>query len=262
MNKDKNSVIKSGKVLLTMGIIFSIILFLPLIIAINDTIGAVILVVVLYVIISPLLILGVRMIKSPDKYIKTSVSYIYGADSTIYLNKGYTYDIACNLYCKRTGKTIDELTEDDEDEIWHCSYDDFTYLMAWIIENDYYQYSALHYGEDGEKGWMQTINKIKNRTYEATDFFLLTDGVLFKKEISDKAIDFIQEYSNGSLYNDGHFYLKEDNVIGGLEVDVQDFAKKELNSEVYGFRFTWEDYDKFKVYIDNAYKKYMNKVGE
>lgn len=262
MNKDKNSVIKSGKVLLTMGIIFSVLLFLPLIIAINDTIGAVILVVVLYVIISPLLILGVRMKKNPEKYIKTSVSYIYGADSTIYLNKGYTYDIACNLYCKRTGKTNEELTEADEDEIWHCSYDDFTYLMAWIIENGYYQYSSQHYGEDGEKGWMKTIDKIKNRTYEATDFFLLTDGVLFKDEISDQIVDFIQEYSNSSLCNDGQFYLKEGNVIGGLEVDVQDFARKQLNSDIYGFKFKWDDYDKFKVYIDTAYKKYLDKVGK
>ena len=38
----------------------------------------------------------------------------------------------------------------------------------------------------------------------------------------------------------------------------QEYEKK-LNSEIYGFKFTWEDYDKFKVYIKNAYKKYKTK---
>lgn len=44
------------------------------------------------------------------------------------------------------------------------------------------------------------------------------------------------------------------------ENEVRKFAKEKLNSELYGFPFRWEDYDAFKVHIDEAYQKWTDAV--
>ena len=73
---------------------------------------------------------GYKKIKNPDKYVVTSSSLNKNCvDTAIYQNKGYTYDIACELYCEKTGKIKIKLNEDDERIIWSCSYDDFAYLL-------------------------------------------------------------------------------------------------------------------------------------
>ena len=45
--------------------------------------------------------------------------------------------------------------------------------------------------------------------------------------------------------------------MDSYEDEVRKFAKENLNAELYGFPFRWEDYDAFKVHIDKAYAEYI-----
>ena len=53
-------------------------------------------------------------------------------------------------------------------------------------------------------------------------------------------------------------------VIGyfknAYENEVRKFAEEQLHAELYGFPFRWEDYDVFKVKIDEAYQKWTEVV--
>lgn len=210
-----------------------------------------------------LIAFGNYLINNPQKYTVNTNTGMENYDPNlfivIYKNKGYTYDTACELYCKKFNKNKDEISEKENKIIWNCSYDDIVYLFMWIVENNFYQYFSYEYGdEDGEEErWMEFINKIKNRQEKPTEYFILTDGYLFKKEISSKVWDFIDKYyCYATEIKNGHYEIAKGNLIGAYEVDLENFIKNELNSELYGFDFEWKDYDKFKQNIDKAYERY------
>lgn len=192
-----------------------------------------------------------------SKNIKLDPNYSDNERKKIYFNKGFSYEDACKNYCNQNNKSKDNLTEEDKKIIWDYSWDDFTYFLAWIIENNYYQFCEYEYGEDAREDLMKYIHEIKTRKKTPVDFLETTEGRLYVGEISEKRRNFILDYfHNSCIYKDGHYYLKQENKIGSYLVDLEKFAKEELNSEIYGFKFRWEDYDKFKIHIDEAYKKY------
>lgn len=198
-----------------------------------------------------------------SKNIKLDPNYSDNERKKIYFNKGFSYEDACKNYCNQNNKSKDNLTEEDKKIIWDYSWDDFTYFLAWIIENNYYQFCEYEYGEDAREDLMKYIHEIKTRKKTPVDFLETTEGRLYVGEISEKIRNFILDYfDNSYIYKDGHYYLKQENKIGSYLVDLEKFAKEELNSEIYGFKFIWEDYDKFKTYIDEAYKKYKIGVEE
>lgn len=209
-----------------------------------------------------LIVYGKYMSNNPEKYAfsnNTSMgNYDANQSIVIYKNKGYTYDTACELYCKKFNKNKEDINEKENKTIWNCSYDDIVYLFMWIVENDFYKYFEYEYGdEDGEEEkWMELIAKIKNRQEKPTEYFILTDGYLFKQEISSQIWEFIDKYyCNATVMKNEHLEIA---IIGAYEADLENFIKNELNSELYGFDFEWEDYDKFKPIIDKAYNKFLS----
>ena len=157
----------------------------------------------------------------------------------LYKNKGYTYGIACELYCKQFAKNEKTLTEEDKKIIWGNSYDDFSYLLMWISENNYYQPSA-EMDEDDIRETRNFIARIKRHTKTPADFLEGSEGYFMEDEVKEKARAFVKEYFEGS-YPD----------------EVKAFAKEHLNAELYGFPFRWEDYEAFKPRIDEAYREYQ-----
>lgn len=180
-------------------------------------------------------------------------------DTAIYKNKGWTYEIAEKLYCGRLGKNPDELTKEDEEAIWDYSYDDFAYLLMWIIEKDFYRFAPEQYGAENEEDQMEFIARIKNRKVIPTDFFIENEGFLYEEEIKPEALGFVLEYIDGSEYVKGRNVPKKGDYIGAYEAEVEQFAKEKLNSDIFGFPFRWEDYDEFKGHIDEAFVKYQKK---
>jgi len=161
----------------------------------------------------------------------------------LYRNKGYTFDNAREIYLKQIGKSTEELTQEDERIIWGYAYDDFAYLLAWIIENDYYRPSK-EWDEDIAREEKAFVKKIKLRKALPTDYLDGNEGYFMEDEVKDPcAYIFVKDYYNGR-------YLE----------DVKDFAKEKLNSELYGFPFRWEDYDVFKGRIDKSFEIYKRKI--
>ena len=64
-------------------------------------------------------------------------------------------------------------------------------------------------------------------------------GYFMEDEVKESARRFVKEYYEGAYRE-----------------DVIKFAKDKLNAELYGFPFRWEDYDAFKVHIDEAFERY------
>ena len=157
----------------------------------------------------------------------------------LYDDHGLNYTEACELYCKQHGKAKKDLTKEDEAIVWQYAYDDFTYLLMWIIENGFYKPSE-ELDEEDAKEVRALAAKVKRREENPTVFLSDNDGVFQEDEIKKKARAFVIEYFNGS-------YMDE----------LRAFAKEKLQTEIHGFPFRWEDYDAFKVHIDAAYAEYL-----
>lgn len=122
--------------------------------------------------------------------------------------------------------------------IWQYTYGDFAYLLMWIIENGFYRPSK-EYDEDEAEEAKADIAKIRKREALPTDFLNDHGGFFMEDEVKESARRFVKEYYEGAY--------KE---------DVIKFAKDKLNAELYSFPFRWEDYDAFKVHIDEAFERY------
>lgn len=162
----------------------------------------------------------------------------------LYKNKGCTYSMACEIYCRQVSKKEKDLSKEDKAMIWQYSFDDFAYLLMWIIENDLYQ-PGNDFDEDEAQEAIEYVSRIKNREELPTDYLESYEGYFMEDSVKKKARAFVIEYFKGSY-----------------EDEVREFAKEKLNAELYGFPFRWEDYDAFKVHIDEAYKKYQSKSSD
>ena len=156
----------------------------------------------------------------------------------LYKNDGEGYDFSRNLYCKLYDKHPKHLTEEDEEIIWQYTCDDFSYLLAWIIEKDFYQPCEDEDEEEAIES-RKYAAKIKAREAIPSDCIRDNGGYFMEDEVKESARKFVKEYYKGA-------YLDE----------VRTFAKEKLGSQLYGFPFRWEDYDEFKVHIDEAFEKY------
>lgn len=177
--------------------------------------------------------------KHPEKYCLPEPDPNQKIYDSLYCNRGETYVPAQLNYCKQTKKRQKDLTKDDEFLIWDYSFDDFTYLLAWIIGNDHFTFLSDVYGDSERESFMSMVDDIKSREESPVLFLLTSDGYFYKDEVAEDVRDFVVKYFAGSF-----------------GADLAEFAKSELNSSVNNFAFKWEDYDKFKSRIDDAYKKF------
>ena len=161
----------------------------------------------------------------------------------LYDDHGLNYSGACEQYCRQHGKTEKNLTEEEKNIVWQYAYDDFTYLLMWIIEHGFYQ-PGEELDEEDAKEARALAAKIKRREVNPTVFLSDNDGVFQEDEIKKKARAFVIGYFKGPYMD-----------------NLRAFAKEVLQSDIHGFPFRWEDYDAFKVHIDEAYEEYLNKNG-
>ncbi len=161
----------------------------------------------------------------------------------LYDDHGLNYSGACEQYCRQNGKPEKNLTEEEKNIVWQYAYDDFTYLLMWIIEHGFYQ-PGEELDEEDAKEARALAAKIKRREVNPTVFLSDNDGVFQEDEIKKKARAFVIGYFKGPYMD-----------------DLRTFAKEVLQSDIHGFSFRWEDYDAFKVHIDEAYAEFLNKNG-
>lgn len=159
----------------------------------------------------------------------------------LYDDHGLNYIGACEQYCRQHGKTEKDLTKEEKNIVWQYAYDDFTYLLMWIIEHGFYQ-PGEELDEEDAKEVRALAAKIKRREENPTVFLSDNDGVFQEDEIKKKARTFVIGYFKGPYMD-----------------DLRTFAKEVLQSDIHGFPFRWEDYDAFKVHIDEAHAEYLKK---
>lgn len=181
-----------------------------------------------------------------QKPVKNPNSVLFGIDD------GSACEIAMKYYCEKYGKSKDEITDEDENIIWDWVYDEISYLLAWIIENDYYN------PEDTEDGLVDLAKDIRHRKAIPSDY-LNYEASFFEGNVKDEALDFVNEYLSNSVYTSGQHFAKAGDIIGAYFAEVEAFAQERLNAPLLGFPFTWEDYDAFKGHIDEAFAKYKSR---
>jgi len=181
-----------------------------------------------------------------QKPVKNPNLVLFGVDD------GAADEIATKYYCEKFGKSVDDITDEDENIIWDWAYDEISYLLAWIFENGYYN------PEETEPDLAELAGKIARREAIPSDY-MNYDASFFEGNVKDEALDFVHEYLENSEFIKGHHVAKSGMIIGAYFAEVEAFAKERLNAPLLGFPFTWEDYDAFKGHIDEAFAKYKSK---
>ena len=151
----------------------------------------------------------------------------------------WVWDSACEVYCKRNNKEPEELSEDENDEIYDLAGNDVALLLTWIVLHDFFVADT-----DLTKEY---VNDLKNRKCTGIDFLnSVCDYKLGRNDFSEKIIGFIDDYFD----HDGP------HTCGNFAADYEAFITKDRKQELYTVPFSWEEYEGFAAYIDKAYGKF------
>jgi hypothetical protein len=77
----------------------------------------------------------------------------------------WQYETAMEYYCNETGKTREELTQEDADIIWERACNHLSMFLTWAIIKGHC--GKVHLDEEPE-----TVRQLVNREISGTDFFI------------------------------------------------------------------------------------------
>ncbi|MBP5309892.1 MAG: hypothetical protein ILN61_03110 [Lachnospiraceae bacterium] len=143
----------------------------------------------------------------------------------------WQYDSAMKEYCDITDKQQGELTSDDENTIWEYAGNHIAFFITWLIRHDLI--GDLHHEDAEEETDLEEVKEQKK-----TGMFILgkyCDMVLTDEDISEVALEFVEEYYEKQYLND----------FGTV-----------MDGKILCVGFSWDDYLKVEPFIDAAYKKY------
>lgn len=149
----------------------------------------------------------------------------------------WQYDSAAEIYCRESGKALEELTGEDSAVIWEYSANHIAFFLTWLIDND--MLGKLHTEHIAD------IELVKSRRMTGFEYLSRNcDMVLAREDLSRKIVKFADFF-----YYD---YCGENGYCGYME--------SKLHKVVLGTRFSWEDYDAVRRdVIDAAYDKFLAK---
>ena len=151
----------------------------------------------------------------------------------------WVWDDACKVYCKNNNKDPNNLTAEENAEIYELAGTDVAYFLAWIIRHDFL---------DTDDFSDEDVEDVKLKKTSAADFLCnCCDYKLSRTDFTDEIIGFVDDY----------FHYAGVHASGDFFKDFETFATNDLNKELFTIKFSWPDYTKFRPYIDKAYKKYQ-----
>lgn len=163
----------------------------------------------------------------------------------------WVWDDACKVYCKNTGKDPDDLTEEENDEIYELAGNDAALFLTWIIKRGFFEAENYYAGDDHSID--KRVDEVKRKESTGSDFLCnVCDYKLSGDDFSEEAAGFAGDY----FQHDG------DHECGDFAEDYRSFITTKLGKELYTVKFSWEEFDAFKPYIDKAYRKYKKLNSE
>ena len=212
--------------------------------AVRDSMEAFTLVCVFFGVVAlPLIIIGIKMkLKSKQRYDTKRVSFAETASGGMQRYKvEWLWDSACEVYCRTNNKDPQMLDDDDNYEIYDLAGNDAALLLTWVIEHDYFN------PEDDDVA--KCCEEVKRRAMTGSEFLdSVCDQKLSRSDFKDEIIGFIDDY----FYDDGA------HRCGDFQKDYESFVTGYLRKELFTVKFSWEEYNSFRPYIDKAYGMFLN----
>ena len=134
-------------------------------------------------------------------------------------------------YCNETGKTREELTQEDADIIWERACNHLSMFLAWAIIKGHC--GKVHLEEEPE-----AVRQLINREISGTDFFIkYCDCKLWREDFSETILPFVDAYYESRYLND---YVS--------------VTRNKLHKEPLTSSFSWDSYEVYEKMIDRAYR--------
>lgn len=147
----------------------------------------------------------------------------------------WTWDETAEEYCRIQGKSIEELTDYDNEKIYYYSCNPMSYFLQWIIKNDFC--SAIFYEEHDE----DSIRAVKIGIESPNDFMMSDlDYGVFREDFSEEILGFVD------------FYYK---------VHFDEFYNKLMLSKgdiIYCIDYSYDIYTELERELDKRYRYYSN----
>lgn len=143
----------------------------------------------------------------------------------------WQFENAMIYYCKETGKTREDLTQEDTDIIWERACNHMSMFLTWAIIRGHC--GKVHLDEEPE-----AVQQLINREISGTDFFIkYCDCKLWREDFSEAILPFVDAYYESGYLND---YVS--------------VTRKKLQKEPLTSSFSWDSYKVYEKMIDRAYK--------
>ncbi len=152
------------------------------------------------------------------------------------------YDDALEIYLKEKNKSYDDFDNEDVENVLKYSGNHIVYFLTWIIQNDFYNIVGEGRPEEETTELMADIEVIKSKKQTAYKFLCdYCDSKLWRCDFAESILEFVDSY-----------------YIPDYMMDYMDYVELTLGKRMYGLDFDWDEYDRFKGTIDNAYKIYLD----
>lgn len=141
------------------------------------------------------------------------------------------WDAAEKAFRERTGKT-GELTEEQQDMVWHYAADHIGLFLRWIIDNGFET-------DDEDIVDREECERVRAGKLSGADYLMNNcDGKLCEEDLSGDIIPFVIDY---------------------YEQYLKDYFEIVVGSGCYSLLSGDKEYNKIRPYIDKAYGNFTSK---
>lgn len=173
----------------------------------------------------------VKVIDIPDYSYQNKEKANFDVESFTEDKAEWQYDSAQKEYCRQTGKSPAELTEQDEKIIWDYAGNHIAFFITWLLRHDYL--GEMHYKNAHEQ---KDIEAVKKQEKTGMDILRQYCDMRFTKEdVADQIIVFVEDYYEKDYVDDYSDYM----------------GKKVLATD-----FSWDDYLAFEPILNSAFNCY------
>lgn len=183
-----------------------------------------------------LIFMGLMHLRLPQNQNNTNSKQLSGNCFT-HIKAEWLWEEAAMEYCSMYGKSIDDLTEQENDTIYEYAGNYIAYFMAWLIKHDYFVYYS-------DKHYFGYSEEIKSERKSPIELLRDMDYCLSMEHIDNSLRFFMTEY-----------FKCTSSFIGNYREDYMS-VMRQLGSYDYCVGFSWDIYRRIEILIDKSFKEY------